>query len=150
MEKCLNGIKIEASCDDSEEAGKKSSSDITTPRILDCGGNDGEDGEKSAKPAEKDVEPPSQTTPPGDKVEEPEAPTQMPTGDLPDVMVTDVDRKLMGVCRDCIHQNDGTHLDGGVEDDAAWQARWRKLVALPAANVTMRQEDQSDDGLHAR
>ena len=48
-------IKTKASCDNSKEAEKKCSSDIATPRILDCGGNDGGDGDKSKKPAEKDV-----------------------------------------------------------------------------------------------
>ena len=51
-----NGIKNEASCDDSKETEKKSSPDAAGPRIPDRGGNDGEDGDKSTKPAEKDVE----------------------------------------------------------------------------------------------
>jgi hypothetical protein len=38
---------------------------------------------------------------------------------------------LLEAYGDCIHQNDGTHLDGGIKDDAVWQARWCKLVALP-------------------
>ena len=57
----------------------------------------------------------------------------MPIGDLPGVNITDADRKLMEVYGDYIHQNDGTHLDGGIKDDAKWQERWRKLlVALPS------------------
>ena len=54
-------------------------------------------------------------------------------GDLPaGANITDADRKLMEVCGDYIHQNDGTHLDGGIKDDDMQQACWRKLVALPS------------------
>ncbi len=31
-----------------------------------------------------------------------------------------------------IHQNDGTHLSGGIADDAIWQGWWRRLLVLPA------------------
>ena len=27
------------------------------------------------------------------------------------------------------HHNDGSHLDGGVADDAIWQCRWLRLAA---------------------
>ena len=30
---------------------------------------------------------------------------------------------------DHIHDNDGTHLDGGVALDREWQALWRRLIA---------------------
>ena len=39
--------------------------------------------------------------------------------------------KLKEVYGDHIHQNDGTHLDGGIRDDGIWQERWRKIVGLP-------------------
>jgi hypothetical protein len=55
----------------------------------------------------------------------------MPIGDLPGATITDADRKLLEVYGDYIHQNDGTHLDGGIQDDAVWQEYWRKLVTLP-------------------
>jgi hypothetical protein len=55
----------------------------------------------------------------------------MPIGDLPGYKITEVDQKLMDVYGDYIHQNDGSHLDGGILDDAAWQSRWRKLIVLP-------------------
>jgi hypothetical protein len=55
----------------------------------------------------------------------------MPIGDLPGATILDADRKLLEVYGDYIHQNDGTHLDGCIKDDAVWQAHWRKLVALP-------------------
>eukprot|EP00978_Attheya_sp_CCMP212_P030174 scaffold109998_cov63-Attheya_sp.AAC.3 len=56
---------------------------------------------------------------------------ELPIGDLPNQVPTDTDRKLMGVYGDYVHQNDGTHLDGGIAYDKIWQARWQKLVALP-------------------
>eukprot|EP00978_Attheya_sp_CCMP212_P027128 scaffold90475_cov53-Attheya_sp.AAC.1 len=37
----------------------------------------------------------------------------------------------MGVYGNFVHQNDGTHLDEGIEDDKIWQERWKKLAALP-------------------
>ena len=39
-----------------------------------------------------------------------------------------VDRLLDKVYGDHIHQNPGTHLDGGVADDFLWQSYWRQLV----------------------
>ena len=39
--------------------------------------------------------------------------------------------KLTRVYGDCVHQNDGTHLDGGIRDDMVWQERWKKIVGLP-------------------
>jgi hypothetical protein len=55
-----------------------------------------------------------------------------PIGDLPGYVPTKADLKLKEVYGDYLHQNDGTHLDGGIQDDAEWQERWRKLVPLPA------------------
>ena len=46
----------------------------------------------------------------GEREEEPEAPTQVPTGDLPDAIIVDADRKLMEVRRDCVHQSDRAQL----------------------------------------
>jgi hypothetical protein len=45
-----------------------------------------------------------------------------PAGDLPGVTISEAELKLMKVYGDHIHQNDGTHLDGGMKDDDAWQA----------------------------
>jgi hypothetical protein len=39
------------------------------------------------------------------------------------------DELLIEVYGDTIHQNDGTHLDGGVADDRIWQRRWMKVVS---------------------
>ena len=36
---------------------------------------------------------------------------------------------LQGVYGDFPHHNDGSHLDGVIADDAAWQRRWRWLAA---------------------
>ena len=41
------------------------------------------------------------------------------------------ERKLMEVYGDHVYQNDGSHLDGGIADDAVWQERWKKVVGLP-------------------
>jgi hypothetical protein len=56
----------------------------------------------------------------------------MPIGDLPGVTASDADQKLMEAYGDYIHQNDGSHLDGGIQDDDVWQEHcWCKLVILP-------------------
>ena len=38
--------------------------------------------------------------------------------DLPDSVIIDIDRRMDGVYEDHVHQNDGTHLNGGIADDA--------------------------------
>ena len=40
---------------------------------------------------------------------------------------------LQGAYGDFPHHNDGSHLDGGISDNAAWQCRWRQLVAQSAS-----------------
>ena len=35
-----------------------------------------------------------------------------------------------GVYGDHVHQNDGTHLSGGIEDDKIWQDRMNQLIVL--------------------
>ena len=35
---------------------------------------------------------------------------------------------LQGVYGYFLHHNDGSHLDGGLADTAAWQRRWRRLA----------------------
>jgi hypothetical protein len=39
------------------------------------------------------------------------------------------DELLLSVYGDTIHQNDGTHLNGGVRNDRIWQRRWLKVVS---------------------
>ena len=38
---------------------------------------------------------------------------------------------------DHVHQNDGTHLNGGIADDPVWQVYWRRLVVLPPQQYTL-------------
>jgi hypothetical protein len=39
------------------------------------------------------------------------------------------DELLLSVYGDTIHQNNGTHLNGGVRNDRLWQRRWLKVVS---------------------
>jgi hypothetical protein len=34
---------------------------------------------------------------------------------------------------DYVHQNLGTHLEGGITDDAMWQGYWCQLIACPSS-----------------
>ena len=43
-------------------------------------------------------------------------------------MLTGADRNLISRYGDCIHGNDGTHLDGGVEDDTYWQQLYNRVT----------------------
>ena len=52
------------------------------------------------------------------------------SADLPDYTVTDIDRMMDKVFGDHVHQNDGTHLTGGIADDVTWQARFNTLIVL--------------------
>ena len=36
---------------------------------------------------------------------------------------------LQGVYGELLHHNDRSHLDGGIQDNTAWQRRWRRLAA---------------------
>ena len=40
---------------------------------------------------------------------------------------------LQGVYGDFLYHNDGSHLDMGIADDAAWQRCWRRLAAQSAS-----------------
>ena len=46
-------------------------------------------------------------------------------------VLTAADRKLMSVYGDTIHQNDGTHLDGGIGafEDRKWQRLYKRIIA---------------------
>ena len=57
--------------------------------------------------------------------------------DLPGYTLTQADKLLDVVYGDHIHDNDGTHLDGGVADDGVWQARWRRLVQVHPNNYSV-------------
>ena len=45
---------------------------------------------------------------------------------------TPEDLRLWKVYGDWFHANPVTHLDGGIRDDAAWQAWWRGLAVMPS------------------
>ena len=40
--------------------------------------------------------------------------------------------RLWEVYGDWVHGNLGTHLDGGITEDGAWQGWWRDLAVTPA------------------
>jgi hypothetical protein len=44
---------------------------------------------------------------------------------------TDADRRILGLYGDSCHQNDGTHMDGGIGHgaDLKWQHRYRRVIA---------------------
>ena len=51
-------------------------------------------------------------------------------GDLPGYKSTHIDAMLATVYDgEHVRDNDGTHLDGGIEDDAAWQDRHKRIIA---------------------
>ena len=52
--------------------------------------------------------------------------------DLPDYTPTHADRLLASVYGDYARANDGSHLDGGIPDDARWQHRWKRVVQHPS------------------
>ena len=51
---------------------------------------------------------------------------------MPGYNPTPEDLRLQEVYGDWVHANPGTHLDGGVRGDSAWQAWWRDLVVMPS------------------
>ena len=50
--------------------------------------------------------------------------------DLPGYGVTAADRLLDSAYGDHVHDNAGTHLQGGFSDDALWQRRWRRMAQI--------------------
>ena len=61
----------------------------------------------------------------------PAIPIPVDIGGVPDQLLSEVDLKIQSVYGDVVRQNDGTHLDGGIRDDAKWQTYWRKIIGLP-------------------
>ena len=53
-------------------------------------------------------------------------------GDEPGYTPNPEDLRLREVYGDWVHANPGTHLDGGICDESAWQARWRDLAVMPS------------------
>ena len=54
------------------------------------------------------------------------------SGNVTGYVPTPEDLRLREVYRVWVHGNPGTHLDGGVKDDSAWQAWWRDVVFMPS------------------
>jgi hypothetical protein len=53
-------------------------------------------------------------------------------GNFPDAIISDADRMMDKVYGDHVHQNPGTHLDGGIADDTMWQDYHRRLIVYPS------------------
>ena len=53
-------------------------------------------------------------------------------GDVPGYTPNPEDLRLREVYGDWVHENPGTHLDGVVADNSAWQAWWRGLAVMPS------------------
>eukprot|EP00957_Ditylum_brightwellii_P101409 7728389-Ditylum_brightwellii.AAC.1 len=47
-------------------------------------------------------------------------------------LLSPVDCKLIAVYGHTIHDNDGSHMNGGILYDGKWQAYWATLTALPS------------------
>jgi hypothetical protein len=92
----------------------------------DDGGDDLDMGKSDAREA---IHPTLDKTPVD---EEKEVQDARPMGNLRGATISEVDLKLLEVNGDYIHQNYGTHLDGGIQDDGVWQEQWQKLITLPS------------------
>jgi hypothetical protein len=79
----------------------------------------GEDEVDLSNRNDRDTMQPTPFSPSADKEEEVLDVT--PVGDLRGATILEADLKLMKVYGDYIHQNDGIHLDGGVQDGSVWQ-----------------------------
>lgn len=54
------------------------------------------------------------------------------TGDLDGYAITDMDHKLAELFDgEYVHNNDGPHLDGGIEEDKIWQDRHKNIISHP-------------------
>ena len=54
------------------------------------------------------------------------------TGDVPGYNPNPEDLRIWEVHEDWVHANPGTHMDGGVRNNSAWQAWWRDLTVMPS------------------
>ena len=53
-------------------------------------------------------------------------------GDLDSYKVTEMDLKLAAVFDgECIRNNDGSYLDGGIKNDNVWQQRYKDIIIYP-------------------
>ena len=55
------------------------------------------------------------------------------TADHPDFTPEGAHLFLHGFYGDVPYQNYGSHLDGGIKDDALWQCHWRQIAAQSAS-----------------
>lgn len=64
-------------------------------------------------------------------------------GDLPGVLSNTLRsrQETHDVYGDHVHQNDGTHLHGGITDDTVWQKHWEALL-YTQVNCTMCQREK--------
>lgn len=93
-----------------------------------------EDNTKDDNPANDAQQPPAEAGMSEETNEEEEGrkDTEECISDLPGTTYTRVDQMMDEIYGDHVHQNDGTHLDGGITDDATWQSYWRQLVVFPS------------------
>ena len=76
-------------------------------------------------------------TEPTTKEDEGNTPTEQPSSSnvaeeqLPPEPIEQINNLMYKVYGDYVHQDDGTQLDGGIQDDNTWQTYWRRLVAFP-------------------
>ena len=71
----------------------------------------------------------------GSEADDPEIPPVLVVipdvgADLPGYVPTAADLLLDSVLGDHVHDNDGTHLDGGIANDRFWQKRWMRIAQL--------------------
>lgn len=57
--------------------------------------------------------------------------------DLDGYVKNDVDIKFEEAFGDYLHENPGTHLSGGIEDDKMWKDFWKILVSLPVSRYLL-------------
>jgi hypothetical protein len=70
--------------------------------------------------------------PPAEPNEGVDKPHEREDGNVPGSSLSDADQKMDKVYGDHVHQNPGTHLSGGIANDAPWQERWLQLVSFPS------------------
>ena len=69
-----------------------------------------------------------------DQPEQGQVEEERSVGDLPGASISAADQLLDAVYGDHVHQNPGTHLDGGIADDKTWQNYYRRLIIFPSSN----------------
>jgi hypothetical protein len=147
LSKCKNQGSPGISCTTEEAKEQIANSLPVTPQTLDYNGfneqNRGESNEtNTAEKAEKDTAQFTSEEDPGEETEEKERPTESLIGALLGAVTLEADIKLMSVYGDYIHQNDGTHLDGGIADYSDGQNS-----SSCQLNATRHQEVQLADNL---